>query len=106
MAKKNKQKDILLQTPKGMRDILPEEYSFYQNFFEKAEEVANYYGFQPIQTPHLEKMDLFTAAVGETTDIVEKQMFTLKTRGGDRLVLRPEGTAPVMRAYLKYGMHT
>ncbi len=106
MAKKNKQKDILLQAPKGMRDILPEEYYFYQNFFEKAEEVANYYGFQPIQTPHLEKIDLFTAAVGETTDIVEKQMFTLKTRGGDRLVLRPEATAPVMRAYLKYGMHT
>lgn len=106
MAKKNKQKDTLLQAPKGMRDILPEEYYFYQNFFEKAEEVANYYGFQPIQTPHLEKVDLFTAAVGETTDIVEKQMYTLKTRGGDRLVLRPEGTAPVLRAYLKYGMHT
>ena len=74
MSKKNKQKDILLQTPKGMRDILPEEYYFYQNFFEKAEEIANYYGFQPIQTPHLEKIDLFTAAVGEATDIIEKQM--------------------------------
>ncbi len=106
MAEKNKQKDIFLQTPKGMRDILPEDYVFYQNFYETAEEVANYYGFQPIQTPYLEKVDLFTTAVGATTDIVEKQMYTLKTRGGDRLVLRPEGTAPVMRAYLKHGMQT
>ncbi len=106
MAEKKQQKDILLQTPKGMRDILPEEYYFYQDFFAKAEEISNYYGFQPIQTPHLEKIDLFTATLGETTDIVEKQMYTLKTRGGDRLVLRPEGTSPVMRAYLKHGMHT
>lgn len=89
-----------------MRDILPEEYAFYQNFYEKAESIANYYGFQPIQTPHLEKIDLFTATVGETTDIIEKQMYGVRTRGGDRLVLRPEGTAPVMRAYLKHGMHT
>lgn len=106
MKEKGKQKDILLQTPKGMRDILPEEYSAYQVFFEKAEEIANYYGFQPIQTPHLEKIDLFGATLGSETDIVEKQMYTLKTRGGDRLVLRPEGTAPVVRAYLKHGMHT
>ena len=106
MRYKNKSKDLLLQTPKGMRDILPEEYPFYQNFFEQAEEIATYYGFQPIQTPHLEKIDLFTSAIGETTDIVEKQMYTFKTRGGDHLVLRPEGTAPVMRAYLKHGMHT
>jgi len=101
-----KQKDVLLQTPKGMRDILPEEYPFYQSFFEKAEKIATYYGFQPIQAPHLEKIDLFTAAIGETTDIVEKQMYIFKTRGGDHLVLRPEGTAQVMRAYLKHGMHT
>lgn len=106
MAEKKQQKDALLQTPKGMRDILPEESVFYEDFFEKAGEVANYYGFNPIQTPHLEKVDLFTTTLGETTDVVEKQMYTLKTRGGDRLVLRPEGTAPVMRAYLKHGMHT
>lgn len=106
MREKNKQKDILLQTPKGMRDIVGKEYSFYQNFYEKAEGVANYYGFQPIQTPHLEKIDLFTTTLGQTTDIVEKQMYAVRTRGGDHLVLRPEGTAPVMRAYLKHGMQT
>ncbi len=107
MDDKNKsQKDAYLQTPKGMRDILPEEYRFYQDFFKTAEEVANYYGFRPIQTPHLEKINLFTATLGETTDIIEKQMYTLKTRGGDQLVLRPEGTAPAMRAYLRHGMQT
>ncbi len=104
MREKKKQKDILLQTPKGMRDILTEDYSYYHNFYETAEEIANYYGFGPIQTPYLEKNDLFTAAIGETAEIVEKQMFAFKTRGGDRLVLRPEGTAPIMRSYLKHGM--
>ncbi len=88
-----------------MHDILPDEYIFYQNIYDKAEEIASYYGFHPIQTPHLEKTDLFTASIGPATDIVEKQMYTLKTRGGDGLALRPEGTAPVMRSYLENGMH-
>jgi histidyl-tRNA synthetase len=106
MAEKQKSKDIILQTPKGTKDILPEEYYFYEDFLNKAEDVAKYYGFLPVQTPHLEKIELFTTTVGEATDIVEKQMYTLRTRGGDRLVLRPEGTASVVRAYLKHGMHT
>lgn len=88
-----------------MHDILPDEYIFYQNIYDKAEEISSYYGFQPIQTPHLEKTDLFTASIGAATDIIEKQMYTLKTRGGDGLALRPEGTAPVMRSYLEHGMH-
>lgn len=105
--RKNKSKiKIFLQTPKGMHDILPEDYIFYQNVFDKAEEIASYYGFQPIQTPHLEKTDLFTASIGPATDIVEKQMYTLKTRGGDKLALRPEGTAPVIRSYFEHGMQT
>ena len=89
-----------------MRDILTDEYVFYQSIFDKAEEIASYYGFKPIQTPHLEKAELFTAAIGESTDIVEKEMYTLKTAGGDKLALRPEGTAAVMRAYIEHGMHT
>lgn len=97
---------ILLQAPKGMKDILPEEYSFYQNVYAKAEEIADFYGFSPIQTPHLERAELFGGGLGETSDIIEKQMYTLRTRGGDHLALRPEGTAGVMRAYLEHGMHT
>lgn len=105
MASGNKPKTIL-QSPKGMRDILSEDYAFYQNIFDLSEEISSYYGFQPIQTPHLEKTELFTASLGETTDIVEKEMYSLKTKGGDKLTLRPEGTAPILRAYIEHGMHT
>jgi histidyl-tRNA synthetase len=102
---KDKEK-LLLQTPKGMHDILPEEYAIYKAIYEKAEEIASYYGFLPIQTPQLERTGLFSATLGETSDIVEKQVYNLKTRGGDQLTLRPEGTAPIMRSYIENGMHT
>ncbi len=91
---------------KGMRDLTGKEYYNYQAFFEKAAEVAHYYGFKPIETPILEQTELFTSGVGEGTDIVEKEMYSLKTRGGDQLTLRPEGTAPIMRAYLENGMQS
>lgn len=95
----------IIKAPKGMHDILPEDWPVFQWVFDKAEEVASFYGFLPIQTPHLERSDLFTRTVGESTDIVEKQMFALKSRGSEQLVLRPEGTAPLMRAYLEHGLH-
>ena len=78
-----------IQSPKGMHDLLADEYILYQNVFDKAEEIASYYGFKPIQTPHLESADLFTAAVGATSDIVEKQMYYIKSDGDNSLVLRP-----------------
>jgi len=93
--------------PKGTRDILNGEFFFYQGLFEKAAEIAGYYGFTPIETPILEREDLFTAGVGAHTDIVEKEMYTIKGKlQGSQLVLRPEGTAPVMRAYIENGLHT
>lgn len=102
-VKKDFKKEIV-QTPRGMHDILPEDYLYYQTIQDKSEEIAEYYGFSPIQTPHIERMELFTAAAGETSDIVEKQMYSIK--GGDNLALRPEGTPGVMRAYIEHGMHT
>ena len=102
MAKEN----IKLQTPKGMRDLIGEEYYRYQGFFEKAAEVSIYYGFQPIETPILESEGLFYHSVGAHTDIIEKELYTLRTRGGDRLALRPEGTAPIMRAYFEHGLQS
>jgi len=105
MPSKQASKD-LLQSPKGMRDVLGADYYRYQGFFEKAQEIAVYYGFQPIETPLLEKEALFKRSVGEHTDIVEKEMYALKTKGGDKLVLRPEGTASVMRAYIEHGMQS
>lgn len=93
-----------LASPKGMRDIIGDEYYKFQGFFEKAQEVAVYYGFKPIETPILEHEETFTTAVGVGTDIVDKEMYTLKTKGGDHLAMRPEQTAGLMRAYIEHGM--
>jgi len=94
------------QAPKGMRDIWGKEYFAMQGFFEKAAEIALYYGFQPITTPTLEHEEVFTSGIGEGTDIVEKELYRSKTKGGDQLALRPEGTAGVMRSYLEHGMQS
>jgi histidyl-tRNA synthetase len=106
MGRKPKIQNDWLHTPKGTRDILGDDYLYQKEVYSRAEHIASFYGFLPIQTPHIEKEQLFTATLGETSDIVEKQMYAIKTRGGDRLVLRPEGTSPIMRAYLEHGMHT
>ena len=101
-VKKMREEDIA--SPKGMRDILDKEYYAYQGFFEKASEIASYYGFRPIETPILEREAVFTSSLGVGTDIRDKEMYTLKTKGGDHLVMRPEGTAGIMRAYIENGM--
>jgi histidyl-tRNA synthetase len=106
MSKDNKNKNQELASPKGMRDLMNETYYSFQGFFEKAQEVAVYYGFKPIDTPILENENIFTSTIGEGTDIVDKEMYTLKTKGGDHLALRPEHTAPLMRAYIENGMQT
>ena len=105
-ASENKTKSKEIVAPKGMRDIMHEEYYAFQGFFEKAQEVAVYYGFKPIDTPILEHENVFTGAIGAGTDIIDKEMYTLKTKGGDHLALRPEHTAPLVRAYLEHGMQT
>jgi len=104
-TKKTKTKKDL-SSPKGMRDIMKEEYYNFQGFFEKAQEVAVYYGFKPIDTPIMEHEEIFTPSIGIGTDIIDKEMYTLKTKGGDHLALRPEHTAPLMRAYIQHGMQT
>lgn len=100
----SKDKKEIPTIPKGMRDIFGDEHHKYQGFFEKAAEVALYYGFQPIEVPIMEREEVFTTTQSEDTDLVGKEMYTLKTKGGDKLALRPEGTAPIMRAYLENGM--
>lgn len=95
-----------LAAPKGMHDIIGDDYYHYQGFFEKAQEIAIYYGFKPIATPILEYEDIFTTSLGVGTDAVDKEMYNLKTKGGDHLALRPEGTAGIMRAYIEHGMQS
>ncbi len=87
-----------------MHDILAVNQKYFQKIFGVCENLANFYQFERIDTPILEDSELFSKGIGLATDIVGKQMFNLKTRGGDYLTLRPEGTAPVVRAYVENGM--
>lgn len=87
-----------------MHDILPEDQPFYQKVYDIAANIAEFYGFQKIDTPMVEDAELFSKGVGTATDIAG-QMYTFKTRGGDYLSLRPEFTAAVSRAYMEHGMY-
>lgn len=101
---KSKSNKDLLQNPKGTRDFEGDMFYAKQGFYEKAQEIAEYYGFNGIELPILEHQEIFVKGVGDNTDIVEKEMYTIKTKGGDALVMRPEGTAGVMRSYIQHGM--
>jgi histidyl-tRNA synthetase len=90
--------------PRGAADVLPEEQRYWRHIEAVAAEQCRRYGYQRIDTPVFEDAGLFTRAVGAGTDIVEKETYTFQDRGGDSLTLRPEGTAPVCRAYLEHGM--
>jgi histidyl-tRNA synthetase len=106
MSEEKKGNENFLQAPRGMRDFMGEDFYNSQGFFEKAQEICEYYGFTPIRTPIMEHEEIFMKGVGEGTDIVDKEIYNLKTKGGDKLALRPEGTAPVMRAYIEHGMQS
>ena len=93
------------QTLTGMHDVLPEDQVYFKRVQKVVESVANSYTFDKIETPILEMAEVFQKAVGDDTDIVGKEMYTFRTKGGDMVALRPEGTAPVMRSYLENGMH-
>jgi len=101
---KNKKNQKILQTPKGTHDILPSEQPLWEKIDQGLKKVAEFYNFLKINTPILEDMELFERPLGEASDVVEKQMFVLKTKGGDTLVLRPEGTAPIVRSYIQHGL--
>jgi len=92
------------QSPTGMHDILVEEQRYFQKIYAVCKNMANFSGFDKIETPIVEETELFSKGIGLATDIVGKQMYSFKTRGGDYLTLRPEGTAPIVRAYIEQGM--
>ena len=95
----------MFQAPRGTTDLLPAEQKYWRYIQAKATELARRYGYGRIDSPVFENSGLFIRSVGEGTDIVEKEMYTFEDRGGDSVTLRPEGTAPVCRAYLEHGMH-
>ncbi len=90
---------------KGMNDILPGEVETWQFLERSAREVFGLYGFSEIRTPVPEKTELFCRSIGETTDIVEKEMYTFDDKSENSLTLRPEGTAPVMRSFIQNRLH-
>ena len=95
----------MYRAPRGTTDILPQEQSYWRYVERRAVAVCQRFGYRRIDTPLFEAAGLFVRSVGEETDIVEKETYTFQDRGGDELTLRPEGTAPVCRAYLEQGMH-
>jgi histidyl-tRNA synthetase len=99
MSKKPK-----FQSPTGMHDILPEEQRYFQKVYDVVQEIADFYQFQKIETPILEQTELFSRGIGLSTDIVGKEMFNFRTKGGDYLTLRPEQTASMVRAHIEHGM--
>ena len=89
---------------KGMKDILPDEQKFFREVINTCVEIAESYGFKRITTPVVESVKLFKRAVGEITDIVEKEMFVFKDKSKEEVALRPEITASIVRAYIEHGM--
>jgi histidyl-tRNA synthetase len=94
----------IAQRPRGTQDLLPADQPYWEALEVAAKDIAGRFGYQRIETPSFESTELFVRGVGEGTDIVSKEMFTFSDRGGRSLTLRPEGTAPIVRAYFDAGM--
>ena len=92
------------QAPRGTFDILSQEWGQRARVHAVAAEIFDRAGYGRIETPAFEDTDLFARGVGQSTDIVQKEMFSFEDQGGRNLTLRPEGTAPIVRAYLEHGM--
>ncbi|MGQ9631241.1 MAG: histidine--tRNA ligase [bacterium] len=94
-----------LNTVRGTYDILPQDVKLWRYIESKAREVMRLYGYQEIRTPIFEHTEVFEKGTGETTDIVEKQMYTFPDRKGRSLTLRPEATPGIVRAYLEHKLY-
>ncbi len=89
---------------KGFKDILPEEAALWQHIEKTARQIFHRFGYREIRVPILEKTGLFARSIGETTDIVEKEMYSFADRNGDSLTMRPEGTASVLRSFIEHNL--
>jgi len=96
--------ELLLQSLRGMRDILPDEQPYWERVRRSLSNASQEYGFQRIDTPTVEYLHLFVRSIKEGTDIIDKEIYSFQTRGGDRVALRPEFTAGIARAYIQHGM--
>jgi len=96
---------ILMQSPRGMHDILPGDQPYWNQIRRSLNHAFLEYGFQRIDTPILEYSNLFVRSIGKGTDIIDKEMYTFVTKGRDDVALRPEFTASIARAYIQHGMN-
>jgi histidyl-tRNA synthetase len=94
-----------LQAPRGTSDVLPADAERRLRLLASAEDLLGRAGYDPFETPVFEDTELFARGVGESTDIVQKEMFTFEDKAGRSLTLRPEATAAICRAYVEHGMH-
>ncbi len=95
---------LITTRPRGTEDVLPQDTAAWQFLVDAARRHCSRFGYYEIRTPTFEHTELYHRGVGETTDIVEKEMYTFKDRGGRDITLRPEGTASVVRAFLEHSL--
>jgi histidyl-tRNA synthetase len=96
---------VKFEAPPGTHDVLAKDWPHWQRILRETERLCGAYGYQPIATPVFEDTELFLRTSGGGSDVVQKEMYTFVDRGERSLTLRPEGTAPIARAYLQHGLH-
>ena len=102
---KKTSKGTAFRSPKGMHDILPDDFLYFDRVEKSLKSVSQFFNFSRMETPILEELKMFERGTGINSEVVSKQMFTVKTKGGDVLALRPEMTPGVLRAYLQNGLN-
>lgn len=99
--------ELPIKSPRGTQDILPQDSKYWQYVVENAKTFFSGWHFKQVETPMFEEMALFTSGIGDDTDIVQKELFEVKSKGkGAHYALRPEGTASLIRAYIEHGMRS
>ncbi len=96
---------MAMKAPKGTKDVLPQEAYKWQYIEDEWAKICSEYGFKEIRTPVFESTDLFNRGVGDTTDIVQKEMYTFEDMGGRSITLKPEGTSPAVRAFIESNLY-
>ena len=96
---------MAMKAPKGTKDMLPQDAYKWQYIEDEWAKICSEYGFREIRTPVFESTDLFNRGVGDTTDIVQKEMYTFEDMGGRSITLKPEGTSPAVRAFIESNLY-
>jgi histidyl-tRNA synthetase len=96
---------VKFEAPPGTHDVLAKDWPHWERILREADRLCRVYGYRPIATPAFEDTELFARTSGGGSDVVQKEMYTFLDRGERSLTLRPEGTAPIARAYLQHGLH-